>query len=129
MPRVVTRSLVEKGTPWRAPSFAPLRPSARSVARASFKAWSAVRVTKAFRRGFTRSMRSRIARITSTGESFRFLKRPTISDADIQHRPSAMSGLLSGRNEGSGAPQPRVQGVPERVAEQVRAEHGQADGD
>src|SRR5262245_23382516 len=104
MPRVVTRSLVENGTPWSVPSLAPFRPRARSAARASFNAWSAVRVTKAFRRGLRRSMRSRTARITSTGESFRLLKRPTISDAGIQQRSSAVIGdLLAGR-DGVGRP-------------------------
>ncbi len=35
-PRVITRSLVENGTPWSAPSRAPFLPTARSAARAAF---------------------------------------------------------------------------------------------
>ena len=44
---------MENGTPWSGPSFAPRFPTARSAARASRSAWSAVRVTNALRRGLT----------------------------------------------------------------------------
>src|SRR5262249_48942581 len=125
----MTRSLVEKGTPWRGPSRAPLFPTARSAARASRRAWSSVMVTYALRRGFTRSMRSSTARVTSTGESFLRLIAAASAAADIQQISSfAMVAPLS-KTGRSAAAQARVQRVAERIAEQVRAEHGEADGE
>ena len=91
MPLVITRSLVEKGTPCSAPSRAPFFPTARSAARAVFIAWSGVKVTKAFRRGFRRSMRASTAFMTSTGEILRRLIAGAISDAGIQQRSSALA--------------------------------------
>src|SRR6266478_8677785 len=136
MPFVVTRSLVENGTPCRGPSRAPFLPTARSAARACFIAWSAVRVTKALSFGFTRSMRASTAVMTSTGESLRRLIAGAISEAGIQQRSSlvAMEAPLTlpspPRGEGGswlGAAEARIQCVAERVAEQVGAEDGQAD--
>lgn len=69
MPRVLTRSFTENGTPCSGPSVAPRLPSARSAARASRRACSAVRVTKALRIGFSASTRARIVLTTSTGET------------------------------------------------------------
>ena len=91
MPLVITRSLVENGTPWSAPSRAPFFPTARSAARAAFIAWSAVSVTKALRRGLRRSMRASTAFITSTGEILRRLMAGASSDAGIQQRSSALA--------------------------------------
>ncbi len=88
MPRVITRSLVENGTPCSGPRRAPFRPTARSAARAALSAWSAVTVTKAFSRGLSRSMRASTAVITSTGEIFRRLIAGAISEAGIQQRSS-----------------------------------------
>src|SRR5215813_10883978 len=126
--RVLTRSLVEKGTPWSGPSVVPRFPRARSAARASRMACSAGRVTKAFKVGFRRSMRASTAFITSTGEIFFRRMAAAISEAGIQHSPSeAMSSSFV--ESGSGVPKARVQSVAKRVAEQTRSEHGQADGD
>src|SRR3984893_168368 len=137
MPFVVTRSLVENGTPCRGPSRGPLLPTARSAARACFIAWSAVMVTKALSFGFTRSMRASTAVMTSTGESLRRLIAGAISEAGIQQRSSlvAMENSPSPcplprgeRDVWLGAAQARIERVAERVAEQVGAEDGQADG-
>src|SRR6185437_12388269 len=135
-PRVITRSLVENGTPCSGPRRAPFLPTARSAARAAFMACSAVRVTKAFRRGLSRSMRASTAVMTSTGEILRRLMAGAISDAGIQQRSSAALAMGNPltlpsppgeRDVWSGAAQARIQRVAERVAQQVRAEDGQAD--
>ena len=91
MPFVATRSLVENGTPWSGPSFAPFLMTWRSAARASFIACSGVRVTNALRTGFTRSMRASTAFITSTGDSFRFLMAAAIAEAGIQQTSSSLT--------------------------------------
>ena len=68
-PLVNARSLIEKGIPWMGPSFF-LFITACSASRAAFIAASAVTRQKALSLGFSFSMRSRTARVSSTGESF-----------------------------------------------------------
>src|SRR6267143_1596596 len=67
-PLVKIRSLIEYGTPCSGPSAAP-EVTACSASRAAASACSAVSVQNALTIGFTRSIRSSIARISSTGES------------------------------------------------------------
>jgi hypothetical protein len=66
-PFISTRSLIVTGTPWRAPRASP-RMIASSARFASAIAVSARSVHTAFTAGFRRSMRSRTARVTSTGD-------------------------------------------------------------
>src|SRR6185295_18242884 len=150
-PLVITRSLVENGTPCSGPSVAPFFIIMRSAARASLSAWSAVSVTKALSRGLRRSMRASTAFTTSTGETLRRLMAGAIWEAGIQQRSSAFAMRATplfldcsprlrlqlalrpspSRGEGSrglGAAEARVERVAERVAEQVGAEHREADG-
>src|SRR5919197_244851 len=68
-PLVITRSLIDTGTPCSGPSASP-RITARSAACAACRAASAVNKQKAFSVGLSRSMRSRTAFTTSTGETF-----------------------------------------------------------
>ena len=67
-PRVSSRSLIETGTPSSGPTGAPRcqRSSERRASR-SADSWSSS--TKALRCGLRRSMRSSVARVTSSGDS------------------------------------------------------------
>ena len=65
-PRVSARSLIENGSPCRAPSSRPFT-TASSAARAASRAASAVSVQNALSRGFSRSMRSSTARVSVDG--------------------------------------------------------------
>ena len=81
-PLVSARSLMETGTPWSGPSEPPLI-TACSASRAAAMAASAVIVQKQFSVGFSRSIRSSTARISSTGESAFVRIRRTSSVAGV----------------------------------------------
>ena len=68
-PCVKRRSLIENGRPWSGPSGSPVI-TACSAARAAASAASAVTVQNALSVGFSRSIRSSTARVSSTGDSF-----------------------------------------------------------
>src|SRR6266849_7104109 len=85
-------------------------------------------VTKALRVGFSFSMRASTVFITSTGETFRRRMAAAISEAGIQQSPSEAMGASFPPGT-SGAPQSWIEGVAESIAEEIRAEDGQADGD
>ena len=67
-PSTRARSLIETGMPWSGPSRPPFI-TASSAARAAASAASAVTVQNALIVGFTCSMRSSTARVSSTGDS------------------------------------------------------------
>src|SRR6266852_1512901 len=85
-------------------------------------------VTKALRVGFSFSMRASTAFITSTGETFRRRMAAAISEAGIQQSPSEAMGASFPPGT-SGAPQSWIERVAESIAEEIRAEDGQTDGD
>src|SRR5437879_1959810 len=86
-----TRAYAEKGTPWSGPSRVLRLIRARSAAFASRRAASSVSVTKALSFGLIRSIRSRIASITSTGETFfRRISAASSVAGSQQSRSSAM---------------------------------------
>src|SRR2546427_614039 len=135
----MTRSFTENGTPWSGPSRAPRFMRARSAAFACRRACSSVSVTKAFSRGLIFSMRSSTASTTSTGDTFLFLISAASSVAGSQASlvsaicappgladPGHPVGLV---RHASGAAEARIERVAQRIAEQVRAEDGEADRD
>ena len=67
-PATASRSLIGTGTPCRGPNSRP-RMTASSAARASLMAWSAITVTNAPSDSLSRSIRSSVNCISSTGES------------------------------------------------------------
>src|ERR1700730_17490628 len=85
-------------------------------------------VTKALSVGFSFSMRASTAFITSTGETFRRRMAAAISEAGIQQSPSEAMGA-SFPPGASGAPQSWIERVAKSIAEEIRAEDGQTDGD
>src|SRR5437870_2669528 len=85
-------------------------------------------VTKALRVGFSFSIRASTVFITSTGETFRRRMAAAISEAGIQQSPSEAMGASFPPGT-SGAPQSWIKRVAKGVAEEIRAEDGQADGD
>src|SRR6266849_2812369 len=85
-------------------------------------------VTKALRVRFSFSMRASTAFITSTGETFRRRMAAAISEAGIQQSPSEAMGASFPPGT-SGAPQSWIERVAKGIAEDIRAEDGQADGD
>src|SRR6266852_7862714 len=85
-------------------------------------------VTKAFRVGFSFSMRASTVFITSTGETFRRRMAAAIYEAGIQKTPSEAMGASFPPGT-SGAPQSWIERVAKGIAEDIRAEDGQADGD
>src|SRR5437660_12172229 len=85
-------------------------------------------VTKALRVGFSFSMRASTVFTTSTGETFRRRMAAAISEAGIQQSPSEAMGASFPPGT-SGAPQSWIKRVAKGIAEEIRAEDGQADGD
>src|SRR2546430_14325037 len=85
-------------------------------------------VTKALRVGFSFSMRASTVFSTSTGETFRRRMAATISEAGIQQSPSEAMGASFPPGT-SGAPQSWIERVAKGIAEEIRAEDGQADGE
>src|SRR6266852_6672200 len=85
-------------------------------------------VTKALSVGFSFSMRASTVFITSTGETFRRRMAAAIYEAGIQKTPSEAMGASFPPGT-SGAPQSWIERVAKGIAEEIRAEDGQADGD
>src|SRR2546427_12925494 len=85
-------------------------------------------VTKALRVGFSFSMRASTVFTTSTGETFRRRMAAAISEAGIQQSsPEAMGASFQPGT--SGTPQSWSERVAKGIAEELRAEDGQDDGD
>src|SRR3990172_4760516 len=82
-PRVASRSLIDRGTPWSAPSGSPFT-TAISAPRAAARAASAATRQNAFSAGSTASSRARTASVTSTGDTSFFRTRSRSSSADRQ---------------------------------------------
>src|SRR2546426_2890600 len=122
-PRVNARSLIEYGTPCSGPRGPP-RMTAASASRARASAVSAVSVQNALSVGFTRSMRSRAARVSSTGESCLARIIVTSSVAGVKQRSVAFIGVSLSR----ASAQARIESVAEPVAEQVQAQPGDGEG-
>src|SRR2546427_9874336 len=85
-------------------------------------------VTKALRVGFSFSIRASTVFITSTGETFRRRMAAAISEAGIQQSPSEAMGASFPPGP-SGAPQSWIERIAKGIAEEIRAEDGQTDGD
>src|SRR5437016_9629882 len=85
-------------------------------------------VTKALRVGFSFSIRASTVFITSTGETFRRRMAAAISEAGIQQSSSEAMGASFPPGT-SGTPQSWIERVAKGIAEEIRAEDGQADGD
>ena len=81
------------------PAVSP-RASASSARAASASARSATSVTMALTRGFTRSMRARWARMTSTADTSLRRRRAARSTASRSHRPSPLIGRGLRRSAG-----------------------------
>src|SRR5437867_13129356 len=93
--------------------------------------------TNALRRGLTLSMRASSASTISTGETLRLRISAACSVADSQFRSLSGMGRSSGlemihdtvSTASPRASEARIQRVAQGVAEQVAAEHREADGD
>ena len=93
-PFVKWRSLMETGIPWSGPSRSRAT-TAASAARAASSAASAVTVQNALRTGLSRSIRSRTARVSSTGESFLARMRAARSVAGVEQRSAVLMASSS----------------------------------
>src|SRR6267143_2177509 len=90
-------SFSEMGMPWSGPrSKWPLRPRGARSSDSAFLAWarasSAVTVMYALSLGLSRSMRSSMSLVSSTGESFRLRKSFPISSMDAKARSVSFIG-------------------------------------
>src|SRR5215813_8951969 len=103
---------------------APPRITAASASRARASAVSAVSVQNALSVGLTRSMRSRTARVTSTGDTCLARIIVASSMAGVKQRSVAFIEASLSR----ASAQARIEGVAEAVAEQIETQPGDGEG-